>query len=644
VRICNKLLEGVRGGLENVKVALCNEPLLVELKVECAGDYETVYASNIIPEKYHDNVIIFSSERDAEKVSIARRLFLDIAGYYRDPRYAALSWYPGYISFLARRLEEGARQQGEDIEDILSHYYRRLYSLTLIYNVAEVLALFLGPVLAVDIRREPRIYPVVAGYTRDGQFMLVRVDRLYMDWDTALKVVAYGLASYFDREAERGNEKALNKLASLRRSYAEELRRKHKAAVERALSAQDLRLDPKRIDEILSSAGVSREGSVGSFARDWIKSAYALEEEGRNLAYMLSREEPAKTPRFFKLLNTVAEWAGRVVESLEHARSVASQALTPDVMEYIVKLIHVFTTIKSSASLGVIGEDVWAALEELDKAARRLIGRGVLWAVQRSFASLVNTATSAYHALIEFVQMRTAGRALILTSDPRAEELAATFFKTIEEALKLGIRLEQFDLEPTYIAIRDNEVVMRLGSSPGHAAHLDTRSGVLRYYDEDSSVKEELLSLIREFVPVKHYEITDEELVVHFEPTYENIRKLVAIMPLAISMDFRIRDMHRITFWSVVAELLKRGEVDKILSMFEELGVSRDAVYKTAKTLREALMSADENAFHEYIEESHKTLAKYLEELNKALAAKAAETEEKIAASRNNRRPLAIAT
>jgi hypothetical protein len=257
----------------------------------------------------------------------------------------------------------------------------------------------------------------------------------------------------------------------------------------------------------------------------------------------------------------------------------------------------VFTAIRSSASLGVIGEDVWAALEELDKTARRLTGRGVLWAVQRSFTSLVNTATSAYHALIEFVQMRTAGRALVLTSDPRAEELAATFFRTIEEALRLGVHMEQFDLEPTYIVVRDNEVVMRLGSSPGHAAHLDTRSGVLRYYDDDSPVKEELLSLIQEFVPVKHYSITDEELIVHFEPTYENIRKLVAIMPLAISMDFRVRSAQKVRFWDIAAKSLKRGEIDKILSVFEELGVSRDVVYSVARTLREALMTLMKTRF-----------------------------------------------
>jgi hypothetical protein len=59
--------------------------------------------------------------------------------------------------------------------------------------------------------------------------------------------------------------------------------------------------------------------------------------------------------------------------------------------------------------------------------------------------------------------------------------------------------------------------------------------GVLRYFDTDEDVKEVVLELVKEFVPIKSYEMTDEELVVYFEPSRENVRRLVAVLPLAIS-------------------------------------------------------------------------------------------------------------
>jgi hypothetical protein len=292
------------------------------------GDYETVYVADVSG-TYPDNVIVFSDRETAEKVSTARRLFLDIASAY-SPDYSAPRWYSNYIAFLVRRREDVAQRQRDHVkgwDEYIEEYFRTIVRLAFIYNVAEVLARFLRPVLAVDIRGEPRIYPVVVRYNE--RIELLRVDRLYMDEKAALEITIYGLADYLDDQAKRGDKKAVDALTRLRKSYAEELRRKYRAVIERALSARDLKLDPKRIDEILSSAGVKSNG-VESFARDWIKNAYVLEEEGRNLAYALSREEPAKTPRFFKLLDTVAEWAGRVVESLEHARSIAGQVLTPE--------------------------------------------------------------------------------------------------------------------------------------------------------------------------------------------------------------------------------------------------------------------------------------------------------------------------
>jgi len=617
--------------------SLCHESLF-EIKTECIGDYETLYFADVSG-LHHDNVILFSDENKDEEVDVARRLFLDnIDPNYRDPHYSTHGWFPSYVSFLAEKI---LRHQNYE------KYYGTIAMLVLlsyIHQTAKVLTSFLQPVLAVDIRGEPRIYPVVVKYSEDGRVRFLNVSRLYMDEKTALEITFYGLAKYFDFQVEAGNEKVLDDLWSLRKPFIEELKRKHETAIKKALSIQDLKLDMKKINEILKA---TRASYLQEELQDWVEKAYTLEEKGRNLAYAILYEETSGTQEFFNLLDKVVEWTDNVIVSLNDIDYIGNNILTPDAVNYIDELIKLFTTINANAYYGMISENVWDKLRDLDMMAKRLVGRGVYWVTQKNFASLVNSATSAYHALIEYIQERANNRAIIQTSDPRAEELVATFFQTIEEAIKLGLDIKSFDLSPTYIVIRDNEIIMRLGSSSGHAAHLDIKEGVLRYYDTDKDVKYYLVELIDKFVPIQYYKITDEELVVHFEPTYENIRKLVAVMPLAISMDMRIEKVNTANFWTIVSEYLKKGDIDRILGIFEKLGISKNTVHEIARTLRKALASADENTFHEYIKENNEKFAKYLEELGKALKAHAmetAKTEKKTTASKNSRKSLAMTT
>ena len=54
-----------------------------------------------------------------------------------------------------------------------------------------------------------------------------------------------------------------------------------------------------------------------------------------------------------------------------------------------------------------------------------------------------------------------------------------------------------------------------------------------------------MVEIIKKFVPVKHHSYDDAHniLKVYFDPTPENVKKLCAVMPLAVSMDYRLESL-----------------------------------------------------------------------------------------------------
>jgi hypothetical protein len=297
--------------------------------------------------------------------------------------------------------------------------------------------------------------------------------------------------------------------------------------------------------------------------------------------------------------------------------------LPVEVKGYAVVLRDLFISLKKACQWGVLHPALTATLHLLDTKARELVGRGVVWGNLNSFTNVINSAASALHALIEYVQGRFIGRAVLLARDREfSKELAGTFFATIKKMLDEGIYVIPGDLVPTYIAVTDSEVVMRLGSAAGHAARIDMERGVLRYFDEDDDVKRVLLKLIAEFVPVKSYEITEDELVVYFEPSRENVKRLVAVLPLAISMDARLGNTSA-PIETEFYEAVEQGDYGKALAILEELGIDKGKVWSVAKTVQQALTSIEPPEVSKYIRQNAPEINRVMSTLRAVVTVKA---------------------
>jgi hypothetical protein len=372
---------------------------------------------------------------------------------------------------------------------------------------------------------------------------------------------------------------------------------------------------PEEVRKVLGKAGAT-EVEDALYA-PWVEKAYGLEEEGRELALSLAQVEREAGEELYKALDKVAEWCSNAADAIDE---LSRKGLPAELKSFAAKLRDLFTALRKAAEYGVLHPGVSATLRELDAEARKLVGRGVLWGEPTTFTSVVNSATSAFHALIEYVQGRFIGRAVLLARDREfGEELAGAFFKTIEEMLHRGLYILPDDLRPTHIVVRDSEVVMRLGSATGHAARIDMERGVLRYFDMEEDVKEVVLELVKEFVPVKSYEITDEELVVYFEPSQENIRRLVAIMPLAISMDVRLENVLSKPLSELIKQLLSSRGVGKALEKLEELGIPKSTVLDIAKKVQQAFKDIRYSEFTEYAKTWIPEAKAVLEDIEKEL-------------------------
>jgi hypothetical protein len=273
--------------------------------------------------------------------------------------------------------------------------------------------------------------------------------------DAALRVVLGALSGFLYDLAQEALDRAAEEL------FKEELAR-YRSIVQSVLSEKHT-YDPEAVKKLFSRVEPAAWRSE-SFS-EWVEEAYGLEREGRELALALAQAERLADEQFYRLLDRAAEWSDRVAEAVEDLMNLE---LPVEVKGYAVVLRDLFISLKKACQWGVLHPALAATLHLLDSKARELVGRGVVWGSLNSFTNVINSATSALHALIEYVQGRFIGRAILLARDREfGKELAGTFFATIEKMLDEGLYVIPGDLIPTYIAVTDSEVVMRLGSAAG---------------------------------------------------------------------------------------------------------------------------------------------------------------------------------
>lgn len=431
----------------------------------------------------------------------------------------------------------------------------------------------------VDASREPFI--VYPGFKMGNR--LVSALPMMLDRDAA---VAAAIKAMSENDALRG--------LIIDRVYRELFNRFVEQHVEIAGRALEIR-STDLVKEMLPQGAVYEE---------LLERSYALERDGRSLASRLLEEE-CESP-IPQSLDRVVSWARGVLETLRQVEE--EPTITEPVKAIARELENLFRALLSDAKAGVLSPATTAALKRVDEEFRSLLGTGVLWGPVTSWSSAVNSATAAYHRFLEAVQRLAGSRALILTRNPWAKRWAEAFLSTLNEMLASDLFVADEDLEPIAITVTDKEVVCRLGSAEGHAAHVDIERGVLEYYDTDDDVKKAMLSILRRLVPVRRAVDEGEKLVVWFDPTPENIEGVVAALPLAISMDYRLQELEAEverefnTMLAQVTRLLERGESEKALEEAARVfGVERRVIEGLAEAIRRALASATPEEFHRWL-------------------------------------------
>ena len=535
---------------------------------------------------------------------------LSVVSKHRDSLARVLSVrHLHFAGFFANALEKRLAGVEADLR-MLDPGLRSL----LLRKVASGIYFYLHPyetTLAIDVRGgAPAVYPALL----DAEARAVhRLEKLRIDEETALHTVVEVLAellSLQDQLESQGGER----LSELRKKMLEKELESHKSVARAVLSSRAV-YSPEEVRKVFRKAGATE--AEDALYVPWVERAYGLEEEGRELALSLAQVEREAGEELYKALDRVAKWCNSVADAIDE---LSRRGLPAELKSFATKLRDLFTALRKAAEYGVLHPSVSATLRELDAEARKLVGRGALWGEPTTFTSVVNSATSAFHALVEYVQGRFIGRAVLLARDRElGEELAGTFFKTIEEMLRRGLYILPDDLRPTHIVVRDSEVVVRLGSATGHAARIDMERGVLRYFDMEEDVKEVVLELVKEFVPVKSYEITDEELVVYFEPSRENAKRLVAVLPLAISMDVRLENALSKPLSELIKQLLSSRGIDKALEKLEELGIPKSTVLDIAKKIQQAFKDIRHSEFTEYAKTWIPEAKTVLEDIEKEL-------------------------
>jgi len=335
-----------------------------------------------------------------------------------------------------------------------------------------------------------------------------------------------------------------------------------------------------------------------------LERGYGLERQGRELASrLLDEERESPVP---PSLDRVVAWAGGVLQVL--GELAEDPTLTEPVRRLAGELENLFRSLMSDARAGVLSQATVAALKRVDEVFREITGSGALWGPVTSWSSAVNSATSAFHRLLESLQRLAGSRALVLTKNPYAERWVKVFFSTIDEMLRRDLYVAEEDLEPTSITVTDREVTCRLGSAAGHAAHIDIERGVLEYYDADEDVKDAVLKLLKRFVPVKRFSIDPEKLVVEFDPTPENIERVVAVLPLAISMDYRMQELENKTVDTIrvrlcmVQALASEGRYEDALKEAEaRLGIPRERLDSLVDNIIRSFSKVTQEDFHRWL-------------------------------------------
>jgi len=308
------------------------------------------------------------------------------------------------------------------------------------------------------------------------------------------------------------------------------------------------RIDMNRLEKIID---------LISDARDYIY---------YNVCKELSLIYPERGREVTKFINSVLELLNSFTEKLDE---IISEGLLPEEVgyssfKYSLTRGSIYELVKEQEEyLNTLYNDVNTYCRKLLKTKCTFLDSPMEGKIP--LASLSNDISSTVHRIAEFLQrfyykkipntICYAGK----DADPLLIEACKKWSEFVEINHSEGLySFEDYDALEGFVT--KDRLILRVGSSEGHATHINVSEGTLDYYDTDYDVNETIHDLLERVgldceIHSKGVSCTgvkrDKDL----------LTKIVAILSFATSMDFRLEEPER--YWG---EFMK----DKIREVLSE--------------------------------------------------------------------------
>jgi DNA-binding ferritin-like protein len=197
----------------------------------------------------------------------------------------------------------------------------------------------------------------------------------------------------------------------------------------------------------------------------------------------------------------------------------------------------------------------------------------------------------------------------------KLQEACEAWDELTEKLNELGLYANE-DYRNLEGRIVGDELMLRVGSAPGHATHIDLRESKLHYYDNDVDVNEAMKDYLEKYAGLScnaHESGVDCEGV-----NEDNVIKATKVLSFATSKDLRFRDPDE--YYLSNATLLDFLEKQGI-----EIPIPTEQIQEVRKALKEYI-----DAVEEALKYAPTKFKPKLEELAKDIEDVLAEVEKKV--------------
>ena len=333
-----------------------------------------------------------------------------------------------------------------------------------------------------------------------------------------------------------------------------------------------------------------------------ITQGYEYEAEGRKIASMRNEKISEEDETWAE---NMKKWHEEFYDALTHIKEeeevveLILEALNSGIILFSEIRIFIIKTEESNIKrlstlrslpmyISYINDEdinsILSYLERYDDDQYNLTHREGIWMYKKlmtedeyTYSALVNDATSVFHQLLNYLARKYQKLVVIVPEkvysdgvvNPYLERLALQWNKATEIFNKENLYYSE-DYECLYAIIRGTNLEMRVGSSEGHATHVEQRLRgiVATYYDTDEDVHEVFMKLC-DYWGINVIEHKTRESTDIFAPAIGecDIKFMKAVLPFVTSMDYRLAEGY--SYWKD-SRWGKQYEIQKSKDLFGE--------------------------------------------------------------------------